>query len=31
MPALVSHVSIDLDELFQDRRAAPGALGGKPR
>lgn len=26
VPALISHVSVDLDELLQDRSAAPGAL-----
>lgn len=31
VPALVPHVSVDLDELFQDRGAASGALGRKPR
>ena len=31
MPALIPHVSVDLDELFQDRSAAPGTLGRKPR
>ena len=31
MPALVPHVSVDLDELFQDRTAATRAFRGKPR
>ena len=31
MPTLVPHVSVDLNELFQDRSAASGTLGGKPR
>ena len=31
MPAFIPHVSVDLDELFQDSGAAPGTLGRKPR
>ena len=31
MPALVPHVSVDLDKLFQDSSAAPGTLGREPR
>jgi hypothetical protein len=31
MPALVPHVTIDLDELLQDRTTAPRAFCGKTR
>ena len=31
VPALVPHVSVNLDELLQDCSAAPGALGREPR
>ena len=31
MPALIPHIPVDLDELFQDGSRATGTFGGKSR